>query len=136
MSTFFNDIQAALDTQLATIASTNTIDWEFTPANLSATTNYLRPTFIPGDTTQASLGVSGIDYATGLYQVDVFTRRATGRSAKPDVIADLFKRGTHLTYNGITVRIMSVSIRVSNSEDNYTITPVVIRWEIHTPARS
>lgn len=136
MSTFFNDIQTALDTRLSTLSGSPTIDWEFVPATQAATSPYLRPTFLPGDTTQASLGDSGKDYAVGLYQVDSFTRRGTGRSSWPDVIADHFKRGTYLAYNGITVRIMSVSISRAETEENFTITPVVIRWEIYTPARS
>jgi hypothetical protein len=136
MSTYFNDIQAALDIRLSTITGSPTILWPLVPGLPNATDNYLRPTFLPGESVQVTLGDTGKDFTTGLYQVDVFERRGTGRSSQPDVIGDHFKRGTYLTYNGITVRIMSVSIRATQTDENHTFTPVVIRWEVYTPPRS
>ncbi|MFW0776297.1 MAG: phage tail terminator-like protein [Rickettsiales bacterium] len=133
MSTYFNDIQAALDTQLATISGSPDIAWEHTVSSPDG--DYIRPTFLPGETVQACRGDDGQDLTNGIYQVDVFKVRGTGRSQQPDVIATLFKRGTYLTYNGITVRIVSSSIERSTDEENYTITPVSIRWQVFTPPR-
>lgn len=136
MSTYFNDIETALEQRLLTLAGSPTIDWPLVPAEPDASTTYLRPTFLPGETTQASLGDLGKDYATGLYQIDVIQRRGTGRNVWSDPIGDHFKRGTYLAYNGITVRVMSASIQATETEEAHTITPVVIRWEVYTPPRS
>ena len=133
MSTHFNDIQTALDTQLATISGSPAIAWEFVVTE--PTGDYLRPTFLPGETIQACRGDDGQDYTTGIYQVDTFKIRGTGRSQYPDLIATLFKRGTYLTYNGVTIQIMAASIESSSAEENYMITPVSIRWQVFTSPR-
>ena len=135
MSTYFNDIQAALDTRLNSLTGGHNIGWEFTPADFNGA-NYLRPTFLPAAVEQASLGDTGKDLYNGLYQVDVFFRKGTGRSTIPDEIGDHFKRGTILTYNGISLRVLAVSIESSSTEDNYHVVPVTINWEVFTPPRS
>jgi hypothetical protein len=175
MSTYFNDMQVALDTHLSnlpqvperyglitdtsyetevfgsitdsgtvsdygsiteatdTIAKTD-IAWPnvaFEPNDL-----YLRPSFLPGTTQQSSLGASGKDETIVLYQIDVVTRRNTGRSALPDTIADHFKRGTILQYAGLKMRVRSVSIGPAINERDWFFVPVTVDLQVFTGARS
>ena len=136
MSTHFNDIEAALDIRLGTLAGSPTIERFNLPFTSDATENYLRPTFLPAETVQACFGDLGQDLTNGIYQVDVFHLRGKGRSSQPDVIADHFKRGTILTYNGVNIRVISASIEPSFTEDNFMITPVSIRWQVFTSPRA
>lgn len=136
MSTYFVDIYGALRVNLANIASVPPIAWENKNYDQDATTLYLRPTMLPNETIQASLGDSGKDLYEGMFQVDVFVPDGQGRSDWPDKIADAFKRGTVLTRNGIDVRIQGVSIAPALKEDNFYQVPVEIRWQAFTPARS
>lgn len=136
MSTYFADIQTALNVRLDSLTSHPPIAYENVEARQSAATEYLRPTFLPGQTDQASLGDAGKDVTNGIYQVDVFTKLGSGWSAWPDAIADHFKRGTTLTKNNVTLRIVNASIERGLKDEPFYIVPVTIRWQVHTDARS
>lgn len=133
--TVFNDIQAALDTQLATITGTP-IAFPNIPYTPSADTTYLRASFLPADTVQSSLGTSGRDETNGVYQVDVVAPRGSGRPSLPDTVADTFKRGTVLTYNSRSLRVRSVSIGSAILDDEWYFVPVSIDFQIYTEART
>lgn len=144
MSTYFNDIKAALANRLDSTTDRPPIDWEnygFSPADLprNATDLFLRETLLPAATDGACLFEDGLERHSGIYQVDVFIPEGEGRSTWPDTIATRFKRGTILTYNGINVRIV-ISSQLpgarESSESNYYIKPIQIEYEAFTPARS
>lgn len=135
MSTFFNDMQAALDARLDGMDSTP-VAFANIPYEPSASTVYLRASFLPGETLQASLGGSGKDETNAIYQVDVVVPRGTGRPAKLDTVADHFKRGTVLTYNGTSLRVRSVSIGPAILEGAWYFVPVSINVQTYTGARS
>lgn len=133
--TIFNDIQAALDTQLATITGTP-IAYPNVPYTPQAGTTYLRASFLPGDTIQASLGASGQDETNGIYQVDIVAPRGSGRPSEVDTVADTFKRGTVLTYNSQSLRVRSVSMGPAILDDEWYFIPMSIDFQIYTEARS
>lgn len=134
MSTYFNDMQAALDAHLDTMDATP-IAWPNIPYEGDGA-EYLRPTFIPAETLQVSLGTTGKDETNAIYQVDVFSLRGSGRSALVDTIADHFKRGTVLTYNGTSLRVRSVSVAPAFLDGAFFIVPVSINVQTYTGARS
>ena len=136
----FKDISAALDRNLNDMAGKPPIDWEnqgYEPAN---GTLYVRPTIIPGDTVQASLGDAGQDVQVGVYQVDIFAKAGEGKNdalAMADLIADQFKRGTVLIYNTRNVRIQSASRLVAaNTTDGWFQLSVQINYISFTEART
>jgi len=135
MSTFFNDMQAALDNRLNTIAGGYDIAWPNVPYEPVAGETYLRPTFLPTVTEQASMGTDGQDRTDAIYQIDVFTQAGSGRTAIPDAVADHFKRGTDLTYNGTTVRVRNVSIAPAIIDGAWQQVPVSIDFYSYTDAR-
>lgn len=135
----FRDIQAALDTKLNTISPKPPIAWENKTYNPVKGTLYIRPTNLPGDTVQAGLGDSGEDSTIGVYQVDVFAPGGKGKKAavdQADTIADLFKRGSDLTYNGRTVRIQSVSRGSARNDSGWYMLSVIIAYYSFTQPRS
>lgn len=136
MSTFFNDIQGALRSQLNTLANKPPIAWENTNYSPNATTLYLRATGLPGDTVQACLGDDGLDEHVGIFQVDVFVPDNKGRTTWPDLVADHFKRGTVLTLNTTNVRITTVSINTAFKDDEFYIVPISITYQAFTAARA
>jgi hypothetical protein len=135
MSTFFNDMQAALDARLDAMDSTP-IAWPNVPYEPSAGTTYVRPQFLPTETVQASLGASGKDETNAVYQVDVVYPRGAGRATLTDTIADHFKRGTVLSYNGTSLRVRSVSIGPAILDGAWVFVPVSIDVQTYTGARS
>ena len=135
MSTYFNDMQAALDARLDSMDSTP-VAWPNIPYEPSAGTTYVRPQFLPAETVQVSLGASGKDETNAIYQVDVVYPRGAGRTTLTDTIADHFKRGTVLSYNGTSLRVRSVSIGPALLDGAWTFVPVSIDVQTYTGARS
>jgi len=133
--TVFNDIQAALDTQLATITGTQ-IAFPNIPYTPQAGTTYLRASFLPAETLQASLGGVGKDETNGIYQVDVVAPRGSGRPSEVDTVADTFKRGTVLTYNSQSLRVRSVSMGPAILDEEWYFIPVSIDFQTYTEART
>lgn len=140
MSSAFLDISAALDVNLNTLATANSIDvaWEnegYTPVTGIA---YLRATLLPADTAGVGMADNSSDEHLGIYQVDVFTPTDDGKGQAvnlADDIADQFKRGTELTYNGVTVRIKTVSRSSGSRDGSWFIVPVSIQYYSFTTSR-
>lgn len=134
MSTHFNDIQAALDTRLSTLSGGNPIAWpniEYKPTGAT----YLRPSFLPAETLQSGLGGDGLDETNGIYQIDVVYKVGSGRTTLVDSVADHFKRGTVAAYNGVNVRVRSVSIAPAIFDDAWHFVPVSVSFQTYTEAR-
>lgn len=135
MTTIFNDVQAALDTKLKTFTGAP-IAYQNVPYKPQAGTTYVRASFIPAETTQASLGESGKDETNGIYQIDVVVPRGSGRPQLIDAVADLFKRGTVLTYNSVNIRVRSVSMAPAILEDEWYFVPISVNFQTYTEART
>jgi hypothetical protein len=135
VSTTFNDVQAALDTKLKTLSGTP-VAFPNVPYKPQAGTTYVRASFLPTETVQVSLGATGKDETNGIYQIDVVAPRGSGRPQLLDTVADLFKRGTVLTYNSVTIRVRSVSMAPAILEDEWYFVPISVNFQTYTEARS
>ena len=133
--TIFNDIQAALDTQLSTVTGIP-VAYPNVPYKPSAGTAYLRASFLPAETVQASMGATGKDETNGVYQIDVVAPRGSGRVQQIDTVADLFKRGTVLTYNSVKLRVRSVSIAPAILDGEWYFVPISVSFQTYTEART
>jgi|TARA_R110000822_G_scaffold50546_1_gene131899 hypothetical protein len=135
MSTYFNDIEGALMTRLSTLANSPAVAYPNINFEPTLGTAYLRANMIPVDTVQVSLGTSGKDETSGILQIDVVQPAGEGRSTLPDNIADHFKRGTVMTYNGVNIRVRSVSISSPIRDEAWYFIPVSINFQTYTEAR-
>jgi hypothetical protein len=121
MSAFF-DIGAALDEHLNTMAGVPSVSWpnvEFTPVK---GTIYLRPTVVMGTVERSSNGAAGHDLYSGYYQVDVLAPVGEGKKEgmeMADTVADQFKYGTELTYNGRTIRLTNITYLTPTYGENW-----------------
>lgn len=132
----FTDISAALD------ARTNSLSlptaWENIAFQPVTGTLYIRPTLMPADTVQAGLGTNGLDEHLGIYQIDIISTSAKGKgeaTIKCDVIADHFKRGTVLSYNGVNVRITKSSRGQGKRDEAFFVIPIFITYQVFTLPR-
>ena len=132
----FTDISAALD------ARTNSLSlptaWENIAFQPVTGTLYIRPTLMPADTVQAGLGSSGLDEHLGIYQIDICAKASTGKgeaTIKADVIADHFKRGLVLTYNGVNVRLSKTSRGLGKRDEAWFVIPIFITYQVFTLPR-
>jgi len=136
----FVDISAALESHLNDMVGKPPVAWENFEYEPEIGTLYIRPTLIAGDVNQASLGDAGQDMNIGIYQIDVFSKAGQGKKEAlemADTIADQFKRGTDLTYNGRNVRIRSVSRQAAiNNADGWYQIILEISYISYTEART
>ena len=142
MSTAFQDISAALSANLNTYAAANSIPvaWENVKYLPVTGAKYLRETLIPSSTEQVELGAAGIDETLGIYQVDAFTPAHSdlGKSEAQilaDGVANQFKRGALLTYNGVNVRIRKVSPGGGAIDGAWYMIPITIEFKSYTQPR-
>lgn len=93
---------------------------------------YLRPTVIPADTVQATLGEVGENRHSGLYQVDVFwpaNQSSISPKQRGSQIANHFKAGTQLSREGLLIRILSPpTVGAGIQEPNWYRVPVTIPY--------
>jgi len=137
--TVFNDIAAALDTNLNDMTDLPSVAWENSDFAPAKGTLFVRPTNIQADTFQGGLGTTGEDRTNGVYRVDVFAPSGEGKQEAvemADTIADQFKRGTDLVYNSRTVRISNVSRGVGQTNDGWFMIPLSINYYSYTQART
>lgn len=93
---------------------------------------YLRPTFLPGETTSFGTESDSDTIYGGLFQIDVFWPVDRGLSEPLAVAAALaarFCRGTRLAADGLEVRIdHPASVLGAQQEPNWLHIPVRARW--------
>lgn len=137
--TAFTAIPAALDSHMNDYATDNSIRVAWENRNFTPTTgeSYLRATYLAGTTEPTGIESASDDHI-GVYQVDIITAIDTGKveaNTQADAIADYFKRGTLLTYDGIDVRVTSVSIGNGARDGAYYIKSISINCRSFSPAR-
>lgn len=97
---------------------------------------YLRATQLRNTATQISLGNSGKNRHSGIFQVDVFAKQGIGEESPVEtasLIAAHFKRGTDITAGSYTVRVNFPPVVGSSvRSDPYLMVPVSIRYIVDT----
>ncbi|MBL8967954.1 MAG: hypothetical protein JNG85_13180 [Spirochaetaceae bacterium] len=113
------------------------VAWEnvkFTPV---AGTRYYRATFLPGTPRAAAIGSDAPNRHVGLFQVDIFDpvgRGDNATAAEAERIAACYKRGTVLTYSGVTVRAeRSWVSRVPQDDPAWYRQSVRVEWRADVP---
>lgn len=136
MSTYFNDIIAALDAHLVALADGTPIAWPNLDYDPSLGTVYYRPRYLPVDTSQVSMGSAGKDKTLGIYQIDIMHPKGGGRSGKIDPLADHFKRGSVIAYNGVSVVVRTVALGTPINDGAWYAIPVSVTIYAYTGART
>jgi hypothetical protein len=131
MSNPIANIRAAFVTKLQSFPSLPSVAWEnvaFTPAT---GVPYLAPYLLPGEPFQAEIGTAGINRHSGIYQISVFVPTGGGVAALNTLtgaMCDHFKRGTMLTYGGITVTVQKAYSAPTMQETDWVHIPVTIQF--------
>lgn len=132
---YFNEIQAALDTRAYAFATgngfTGQVAWENAPFTPTANTPWMRTTLLPAETEQRILGTNGLNRIQGIYQVDLFYPTEQGSGAardKADSVISYFKRGTTATYSATKVIILKAYRSPALIENDWYHIPINISW--------
>ncbi len=142
----FRNIRIAFESQFNTAAQGLSIsDKAFENVNFNlaavskatAVSEFLRGTLLPADTRVGSLGATGRDVNTGIFQIDYYNKVGVGGySEKIDGIANYFTRSSNFVSNGTTVIIDNVSLGVGRREDAFFVRNIDVSYTAVTPARS
>tara|TARA_R100000329_G_scaffold137211_1_gene118224 strand:+ start:871 stop:1383 length:513 start_codon:yes stop_codon:yes gene_type:complete len=142
----FKNIRMAFETQFNTAASqasiTNKVfeNTDFDAASFaknSATTEILRGTLLPAATEISTLGSTGTDLNTGIFQIDYYCRVGIGGfTDKLDTIANQFPKSVPISAGGTTVNINSVSLGVGRREGAFFVRNLDVSYFAVTAARS
>jgi len=130
------EIRAALISRLIAVSpgaaiSSSSIAWEnksFTPV---AGTRWYRATFLPGMAQAAAVGVDAQNRHYGLMQVDVCEPKNLGDAlagTEAERIATCYKRGTVLTYSGVSVRVERAYRGAAIPNEDWFMVPVLIEY--------
>jgi len=130
------EIRAALISRLIAVSpgaaiSSSIIAWEnksFTPV---AGTRWYRATFLPGMAQAAAVGVDAQNRHYGLMQIDVCEPKDNGDvlpGNEAERIATCYKRGTVLTYSGVSVRIERAYRGSAIPSEDWFMVPVLIEY--------
>lgn len=130
------EIRAALIQRLTAVAPGAAVPaastaWEnktFTP---TTGTRYYRATFLPGEPTVPEIGEGSPNRQVGVFQIDVFDPPNQGdvkTATEAERIVACFKRGTVLTYSGVSVQITQVYRKQGTAEDSWYHVPVIVMW--------
>ena len=99
--------------------------------------DYLRVSFSPASINQITLGDTGQNRHAGFMQIDVFTTEGGGATAPLETagaIAARFKRGTVLTRQGVTIRIIRPpTIDPPLQDAPWLMIPVTVRYSVDAP---
>jgi len=126
----YNEVRAALDGRLEAYQATN-IAWENSNFTPKEGVGYLRPFMLPVEPKQATVGVSGLDRVSGIYQIDVAEPKDGGNGAllrKVDAVIAQFARGLSVTSNGVTVTILRSWPGPALARGSFYVIPVSVSW--------
>jgi hypothetical protein len=126
----YDDVRAALDGRLLAYQSENVAseNTKYTPVE---GVGYLQSFLLPAEPTQATVGASGIDRVSGIYQIDVAEPKDFGSGAvmrKVDAIIAQFARGLSVTSNGVTLTIQRSWPSPAITRDSFIVVPISVLW--------
>jgi hypothetical protein len=139
MSTYTaqSDAITVMQTPLASLSTIDSSDVIYVN-NMYAPTQgvkHIQCFMLFSETFQASLGVSGQYRLDGVFQIDVAVPVGGGRSEINSVLAEireLYKPGTTLTNDNISVRCKSVWEATPYDGEGWYTVPINVRWYAYT----
>jgi hypothetical protein len=130
-----NVIHRALATQINdNFSDVANMVWENTSYKPDLETPWFEEFFLPNDSKQASLGISGTQEDFGLYQINVRTPIGQGTFASDNYIqelSELFKIGTILLKDGEYIYIENSTAAQGIPEENWYVVPFTISWSCY-----
>jgi len=132
-----NDIITVMQTPLMSLSSIDASDVNYINGMYDPVqgTPWLQAFMFFSESTQASLGTTGLQRYDGYMQIDICVPVGKGRSALNTITAELmstYKRGTTLTNANISVTCKRAWEGTPYSGDGWYVTPLNVRWYGYT----
>jgi hypothetical protein len=126
----YSAIRSAFTAKLQAYPQLPAVAWENIPFTPTAVP-YLKPALVPAEPFQAEIGTNGINRHTGFYQISIFVPSGSGVAAINALVSGLcdhLKRGTSLSYGGITVSILKAYSGPTIQETDWQHVPITIQF--------
>jgi len=133
MNISITPIQKALDAHLLALDGIPQVQLENTRAPFKTGQSFTRATLIPSQPQQRTVGVTGRDMLSGLYQIDLFIPQDTGVDAANglvDLVLGHFQRGMRIEHDGITVHIQRAGREAGSRHEPFYQAPVTVTWHV------
>lgn len=134
MSAPDSNIRAAFVTRLQAFPALPPVAWENIAYTPVTGTTYLRPYLLPAEPFQAEIGSNGQNRHTGIYQINIFAPAGCGTATVNtlrDALINHFKRGTVLTYSGISVTCEKAFAGPMPTETDWVRIPITVRYRAY-----
>lgn len=127
----YQSISNLLDNHLSNSFGTELdIFTENKKVSAKASSTWLRTTLLPNESDISTLGPTGYNRYSGLFQIDIWQPSDIGKNfTYADSIINIFTRSTVLSDANISLRIVKSWAERSIKEHSNYNTPVMVRWE-------
>ena len=134
MASIYDDIRAALETNLSSVSGLPSVGWENVQFSPTTGTPYVKPRLIPTRREPAVRGTNPQMFYQGIYRVECYVPEDQGPSAGDelaDKIIDAFEAATDVSYSGTIVSIRYAEIEMAEIDGPFYMIPVNIGWYIY-----
>lgn len=134
MASIYDDIRAALEVKLSTVADVPSIGWE--NAQFSPTTGqpYVKPRLMPTRREPAVRGTNPQMYYQGIFRIECYVPEGAGPSAGDDLadkIMEAFEATTDVSQGSTIVSIRYAEREMAEIDGPFYMIPVNIGWYIY-----
>jgi len=134
MASIYDDIRAALEVKLSTVAGVPSIGWE--NAQFSPTTGqpYVKPRLMPTRREPAVRGTNPQMYYQGIFRIECYVPEGAGPSAGDDLadkIINAFEATTDVSQGSTIVPIRYAEREMAEIDGPFYMIPVNIGWYIY-----
>ena len=134
MASIYDDIRAALETNLISVSGLPSVGWENVQFSPTTGTPYVKPRLIPTRREPAVRGTNPQMFYQGIYRVECYVTEDQGPSAGDelaDKIIDAFEAATDVSYSGTIVSIRYAEREMADIDGPFYMIPVNIGWYIY-----
>ena len=134
MASIYDDIRAALETNLSSVSGLPSVGWEHVQFSPTTGTPYVKPRLIPTRREPAVRGTNPQMFYQGIYRVECYVPEDQGPSAGDelaDKIIDAFEAATDVSYSGTIVSIRYAEREMAEIDGPFYMIPVNIGWYIY-----
>jgi len=134
MASIYDDIRAALETNLSSVSGLPSVGWENVQFSPTTGTPYVKPRLIPTRREPAVRGTNPQMFYQGIYRVECYVPEDQGPSAGDelaDKIIDAFEAATDVSYSGTIVSIRYAEREMADIDGPFYMIPVNIGWYIY-----
>ena len=134
MASIYDDIRAALETNISSVSGLPSVGWENVQFSPTTGTPYVKPRLIPTRREPAVRGTNPQMFYQGIYRVECYVPEDQGPSAGDelaDKIIDAFEAATDVSYSGTIVSIRYAEREMAEIDGPFYMIPVNIGWYIY-----